>query len=434
MDKSILVLFLLICLSFFVSGQDLEITIDSEAGTTPDSFVWGIDRAIERIGLALTFGDAERERKRLRNAHERLLEVRQMLINGDVDSAERARAEHQKNMRLSKDEIGRLSSEDDSDFNSIDSLETLVDSQEDAIDDLDVEVSTRGNLSDEQRVMLKRFIDSLGSGVGDVRVAIRDKREETLVRIQQRTGRSRVEIVDESERLRENKIVRASVFEDYSVVKIGHKFTTKTVGRDELIDEIMRKFSISDSEIGVLLKIESSEVGEDFESNRLRIKVKVIEKDGNSITSVDIVLRARVNVTSEDLLQNEVVNLASLTKEQVLDALVVREEHDRNETEREIEAESKIRNGMIVTKVKIKWEGFRQELVLRISDRQEVVEYVAKLLNVSTSEVDGVIKFESESEDDDSGNDSNDDSDDSDEDDSSGEDDDNRSGRNRERN
>ena len=238
-----------------------------------------------------------------------------------------------------------------------------------------------------------------------------------------------MEIVDESERLRENKIVRASVFDDYSVVKIGHKFTTKTIGRDELIEEIIKRFSISDSEIGTLLKIESSEVGEDFESNRLRIKVKIIEKDGNSITRVDIILRARVNATSEDALQNEVVNLASLTKEQVLDALVVREEHDRNETEREIEAESKTKNGIIVTKVKIKWEGFRQELILRISDRQEIVEYISKLLNVSTSEVDGVIKFESESEDDDSDDDSEEDNEDDDDD--SDEDDDNRSGRNR---
>ena len=79
MDKSILGLFLLICLSFFVSGQDLEIVMDSEAGTTPDSFVWGIDRAIENLELALTFNIAKKENKRLENAYERLLEVKEML-------------------------------------------------------------------------------------------------------------------------------------------------------------------------------------------------------------------------------------------------------------------------------------------------------------------------------------------------------------------
>ena len=187
MIKLVAVAIFIVCFSFLVAGQEAEFPADVDAGTTPDSFVWGIDRALERIELALTFGDAERERKRLKNAHERLLEVRQMLINGDVDSAERARAEHERNMRLSKDEIEQLSSEDDSDFNSISSLETLVDSQEDAIDDLDVEVSTREDLSDEQRAMLKKFVDSLGSGVGDVRIVIKDKREKTLVKIEQRT-------------------------------------------------------------------------------------------------------------------------------------------------------------------------------------------------------------------------------------------------------
>jgi len=400
MDKSILGLFLLICLSFFVSGQDLEIVMDSEAGTTPDSFVWGIDRAIENLELALTFNIAKKENKRLENAYERLLEVKEMLNKGKIEDAQRAREKYTMSLRTSIERIEEIS--DDSSFEDINSLDGFAELQEDKIDDIKVNVMIKGNLSEEQKKRFNDFIESLGGEVRDVRIVINNKKNETLTRIENKTGRSRMDIIEGFEKLRENKIVRAEVFDDHSLIKIGYKFTTKTVEREALIKEIMVRFAINDSYVVNLLKIENSDDSDDSDIDRFRIKIKIIEKQGVSIASVDIILRKNVNLTSTEDIQKEVVNLASLTKEQISDALVIREEHERNETQkREIEINSKIRENIIITKVKIEWDGLKQELVLRTENRNKIIDQISKLLNVSIQEVELAIKeFKIESEDD----------------------------------
>src|SRR3989344_2362334 len=400
MDKSILGLFLLICLSFFVSGQDLEIVMDSEAGTTPDSFVWGIDRAIENLELALTFNIAKKENKRLENAYERLLEVKEMLNKGKIEDAQRAREKYTMSLRTSIERIEEIS--DDSSFEDINSLDGFAELQEDKIDDIKVNVMIKGNLSEEQKKRFNDFIESLGGEVRDVRIVINNKKNETLTRIENKTGRSRMDIIEGFEKLRENKIVRAEVFDDHSLIKIGYKFTTKTVEREALIKEIMVRFAINDSYVVNLLKIENSDDSDDSDIYRFRIKIKIIEKQGVSIASVDIILRKNVNLTSTEDIQKEVVNLASLTKEQISDALVIREEHERNETQkREIEINSKIRENIIITKVKIEWDGLKQELVLRTENRNKIIDQISKLLNVSIQEVELAIKeFKIESEDD----------------------------------
>lgn len=77
-----------------VSG---EVVILPDAGTTPDSrLLWGLEIALERIQLALTFGNAAKAEKRLQHAEERLAEVIKMVEENKVKAAERARKEHGK--------------------------------------------------------------------------------------------------------------------------------------------------------------------------------------------------------------------------------------------------------------------------------------------------------------------------------------------------
>ena len=303
-------------------------------------------------------------------------------------------------LRTSIERIEEIS--DDSSFEDINSLDGFAELQEDKIDDIKVNVMIKGNLSEEQKKRFNDFIESLGGEVRDVRIVINNKKNETLTRIENKTGRSRMDIIEGFEKLRENKIVRAEVFDDHSLIKIGYKFTTKTVEREALIKEIMVRFAINDSYVVNLLKIENSDDSDDSDIDRFRIKIKIIEKQGVSIASVDIILRKNVNLTSTEDIQKEVVNLASLTKEQISDALVIREEHERNETQkREIEINSKIRENIIITKVKIEWDGLKQELVLRTENRNKIIDQISKLLNVSIQEVELAIKeFKIESEDD----------------------------------
>ena len=67
---------------------------EEDVSVTPDSTIWGLKRAIERIDLALTFNKAAKSEKGLKYAHIRLLEVQKMLKKGDLKNAAKAQKVH----------------------------------------------------------------------------------------------------------------------------------------------------------------------------------------------------------------------------------------------------------------------------------------------------------------------------------------------------
>ena len=73
-----------------------EETGEGDVSVTPDSPLWGVKRAIERIDLALTLNKAAKSEKGLKYARIRLLEVQKMLKKGDFKNAARAEEAHGK--------------------------------------------------------------------------------------------------------------------------------------------------------------------------------------------------------------------------------------------------------------------------------------------------------------------------------------------------
>ena len=92
-----------------------------EAGTTPDSPLWGIERALERINLALTFDRAKKAEKRLLHARERLLEVQAMAKKGKLKHAAKAAEAHAEEVEDAEKELGEAVSKD----GETDKLKTL---------------------------------------------------------------------------------------------------------------------------------------------------------------------------------------------------------------------------------------------------------------------------------------------------------------------
>lgn len=70
-----------------LTGSD---DLDVDPGITPDSPFYGLDRALERISLALTFNKAKRSEKSLRHALERLAEVKAMVEENKLKEADEA--------------------------------------------------------------------------------------------------------------------------------------------------------------------------------------------------------------------------------------------------------------------------------------------------------------------------------------------------------
>jgi chromosome segregation ATPase len=78
-------------------------TIVVDAGITPDSPLWTIDRLLEKIEIRLTFDKAKKVEKRIRFAEERVAEAEEMAKENKAAEAEEALAEH--NIILSEAQI-----------------------------------------------------------------------------------------------------------------------------------------------------------------------------------------------------------------------------------------------------------------------------------------------------------------------------------------
>ena len=141
-----------------VYAQESEI----EAGITPDSPLWGLDRAFERINLAFTRDDVRRSEKELIFAEERLSESLAMIEIEDIISAERAEQERTKLVERIKSKIDVKS--DGTTERELE-LERELEVQEVDAEKvkLYVKIKTEGiDLTEDQLLKLEAFIGSLG--------------------------------------------------------------------------------------------------------------------------------------------------------------------------------------------------------------------------------------------------------------------------------
>ena len=102
--KKILILLISILLVPLINAQQ---TTD-DAGVTPDSFLWGIDKAIDQLTLLLIFDKGEKAKKGIEIARERLLEVREMVEENNLEAAEKAKEEHGKSLVNVKQNIKEI--------------------------------------------------------------------------------------------------------------------------------------------------------------------------------------------------------------------------------------------------------------------------------------------------------------------------------------
>jgi len=80
-------------------GNDVADNINPEdasiAGITPDSPFYGIDVAMDNIGLMFTFNKEKRAEKKLQIADERLKEANMMAAANNIEAMEKAMANHE---------------------------------------------------------------------------------------------------------------------------------------------------------------------------------------------------------------------------------------------------------------------------------------------------------------------------------------------------
>lgn len=96
---------LLMALLLIVSAAPVFAQEEAEAGTGPDSALYGLDRAFERISLALTVDRAKKAEKRLQIASERLAELMEMVNKGKPEFAGMLANDHAKEIEKAEEDI-----------------------------------------------------------------------------------------------------------------------------------------------------------------------------------------------------------------------------------------------------------------------------------------------------------------------------------------
>ena len=446
-----------------VSAEDLP-----EAGTTPDSIFWGIDRALENIDLALTFDKSAKAQKGLEHAAERLLEVKAMIEKNKLDHAEKAELAHKRKLEKVRIDIASLAEEEEEDLTKVVEFENSLEEQEDVLSKIRarVRIKIEGELTDEQRLRLFAFLNSLDENIGRVRIDIENKEERTLTRIEQRTGKSKTEIRDKFSRSKEEKRVKAKIFleEDFSLVKVEYKFEYRSkeeiTNKKAMIRRIIERFATSKEEANRLLKMERvDENGKDREEveiwhvppgnpeeshkiiigapavsahlshgdslgrcdngsdnsiteqdeddkERLRIKVEIRENR----VKVRIELRF-IDGTDRDSIIEEIVKRTQLTPEQIREALEIRHKEKEFDGKRRIKVE--VIHNKDQTEVEIEWNGEKREFDLKVTDKAAIIKEIAIRLGVPEEEVEAVLELKVKE----NGNDDEDDNDNGDEDD-----------------
>lgn len=198
-------IFLALLLVVPVVAQETTETVDEsedEAGITPDSPLYGLDRAIERLQLSLTFDRSAKAKMGLRFAAERLEEVRQMIEEKKISSAERAKAEYDEIIEAVEENVNQIVA-----TNSLDDLKIEMD-LEISLDELGnranelkerLSIKIKGTLNPEEELLVQDLIESFKIRADEVKIQVNNKKNEIMVKIKEKTGKSLEEIKDEFE-------------------------------------------------------------------------------------------------------------------------------------------------------------------------------------------------------------------------------------------
>lgn len=167
---------------------EVEAETEIEAGVTPDSFLWGIDVALDRIKVALERNPQSRAEKGLLVAQERLLEIKAMAEAGEFEAAEKARDEHGRALGKVEEAVEDVEDGDASEEleNKL-RIELKVKEHKERVEDVEteLEIKIRGQLTDEQWQMILSLIEELSSQADSVDIKIRNEEAKARVKIEQ---------------------------------------------------------------------------------------------------------------------------------------------------------------------------------------------------------------------------------------------------------
>lgn len=270
---------------------------DIEVGVTPDQPVlWGIERAIERIELALTFNKAKKAQKGLQHARERLLEVQQMIQEKKLKHAEKAQRAHDKILKDVEENIAELGNGDvESEFQEGIDVEKAINRHRTLVQKIGKNRLQLKGLTAEQEERAQALFESL-SGAGEkVQIRIEVKKDKTRIKIKAARGMTDEQISVLEEQVRD--IVGDSAEIRARIKKIKEKRVKIRAGDDEVEIEIEAdddEAEEDEEEVEAEIKVEDedeneteTEDSEDEEEESIEVEDGISRGSGNGIVSSD---------------------------------------------------------------------------------------------------------------------------------------------------
>ena len=354
MKKIIFAVLLIILLSTITSAQQTTI---KNPGVTPDSFFWGLDKALDQLSLLLTTGDADKARKGLEIAEERLAEIREMVEENKLEAANKAKEEHGKNLLKVKEDI-KLIERDDSleEIKDVIEIEKELEEHDGKVEEtfsgLKVKIEIEGEITQQQKDLIDSILNSLQGQTGDVEIEIKNKKNKIKIEIERETGKSEEEIEIEIEDIEKEK-----------GIKKQEKASEEIEEAKEELDEFLKE-----------AKEEGIEVSQDL-MNQFN---SLIEKATNEFELGNFVEARKLAKQAERLLDD-------------------REEFQEEEDE-EIEVE--IEEGKSKVKVKIGKEKLKFKL--DTTDLDAIIKEISTKTGLSIEKINSIIEVEEEIDDEDS--------------------------------
>ncbi|MBI4017719.1 MAG: hypothetical protein HY366_02130 [Candidatus Aenigmarchaeota archaeon] len=182
-----------------VLAQDAQAQTSASASVrTPDSPLWGLGVALDKIRLLLATSDDAKARVGLQIAEKRLIELKAAAEEGKLNAVQKAEREHARTLADVKVRIKSLK-----DNKGVDELDKTTDIEKRVLEHennvvtaaagIEARIKVRGALTEQQSALLQAFLDSLDNSTGALRIEIQNKKEKIRERLEEE-GENETEI------------------------------------------------------------------------------------------------------------------------------------------------------------------------------------------------------------------------------------------------
>ncbi|MCK5594290.1 MAG: hypothetical protein KAI18_03545, partial [Candidatus Aenigmarchaeota archaeon] len=175
----------------------------ADAGMTPDSPFYGLDVAMDNIGLMFTFNAAKKAEKKLEIANERLKEAKMMAVANNLDAMEKAKIRHDAILLSAEEDIEAMNGNETEALMSNMRIKSMLNIHNQEVADVEQELTlrVRGGLSVAQQGQLDAVLESMKGSSNSVEVKVQNKEEKIKAVVKRTRNLSDFEVDAEFENM-----------------------------------------------------------------------------------------------------------------------------------------------------------------------------------------------------------------------------------------